>query len=313
MKTRLLDLLVCPICLPREEGLSCHISEKHGDDILSGCLECNQCGTEYPIQEGIASLLPIPAKENEQTLSKYESPTVVSSYLWSHFGDLLGDKEATTAYREWAELIQGHTGFSLDAGCATGRLTFEMSHKCDFAVGIDNSHAFIRAAREFMKNRQLGFSMTLEGLITEDQIIQIPEKWRCDRMEFIVGDAQSLPFQSSLFSSVASLNLVDKLPQPLAHLREMNRIATETQAQFLFTDPFSWSTEIAREEDWLGGTTSGPYIGRGMDNIISLLTGEEGRILPPWKIEKEGHIWWKIRNHRNHFELIRSCFVKAGR
>jgi hypothetical protein len=93
----------------------------------------------------------------------------------------------------------------------------------------------------------------------------------------------------------------------------MNRVARENGAQLLLSDPFSWSTEIAREADWLGGTKSGPYSGRGMDNIIALLKGAHEQLLPAWSIEQQGHIWWKIRNHANHFESIRSCFVKACR
>ena len=112
---------------------------------------------------------------------------------------------------------------------------------------------------------------------------------------------------------MASLNLVDKIPSPLAHLREMNRVARENNSQFLISDPFSWSSDMAKQEAWLGGVTEGAYAGKGIDNIRSLLTtGNEG-FLPGWKIEKQDHIWWKIRNHKNHFELIRSRFIKAGR
>ena len=81
----------------------------------------------------------------------------------------------------------------------------------------------------------------------------------------------------------------------------------------LFSDPFSWSEDVATEEDWLGGTERGPYSGRGVENIMEVLKGEKGGLVPEWKIEKHGHVWWKIRTHSNHFELIRSCYVKAVR
>jgi len=132
-------------------------------------------------------------------------------------------------------------------------------------------------------------------------------------MDMFGGDVLRLPFWGNSFSSVASLNLVDKIPSPLAYLREINRVARDKTSQFLFSDPFSWSSDIAKEGEWLGGTTEGPYAGKGVDNIRSLLTtGSEG-FLPGWKIEKQDHIWWKIRNHKNHFELIRSCFIQAIR
>jgi SAM-dependent methyltransferase len=141
----------------------------------------------------------------------------------------------------------------------------------------------------------------------------LPETWNSEGVEFIVGDILRLPFPSRLFNTVASLNLLDKVPFPLKHLKEMNRVAKEHGAQFLFSDPFSWTSDIAKEKDWLGGTLKGPYAGRGINNVLSLLRGKDGEISPRWNVEKEGDIWWKIRNHRNHFELIRSCFIKAIR
>jgi uncharacterized protein YbaR (Trm112 family) len=313
MKSILTDLLICPACLPQENRLLCHIEEIAGDDILSGSLHCDQCGTRFPIQDGIAVLLPTIHRDNQKAPSKYEDAFVVSSYLWSHYGDFLEDADATAAYREWADLMNEDSGFSLDAGCATGRFTFEMSEKCDFAVGIDNSRSFIRKTRQFMIEGKLDFSIPEEGRLMEQRTIRFPETWQRNKVEFIVGDAQAVPFRSGFFSSVSSLNLVDKVPLPLVHLKEMNRIAKERNSQFLLSDPFSWSSEIASELDWLGGTTNGSYPGRGMDNIVSLLMGEKRLVWPPWKIEKQGHVCWKIRNHRNHFELIRSCFVKASR
>ncbi len=313
MKSLLIDLLVCPTCLPLEKELVFHIEKRDDDDILSGFLKCNTCGSRYPIEEGIASLFPKSTGRKKEELSKYESPSVVSSYLWSQFSDLLEDEEASTAYKDWADLIAYQNGFSLDAGCAVGRFTFEMGMKSDLAVGIDNSRSFIRTARELMKNRQQKVTIKEEGQLTTEKRIQLPEKWHTDKVEFIVGDAQVLPFRSRSFSSIASLNLVDKIPLPLAHLKEMNRIARESDAQFLFSDPFSWASEIAREEDWLGGTNVGPFPGKGVKNVLSLLAGEKGELSPPWKIDKQGHVWWKIRTHRNHFELIRSCFIKASR
>lgn len=313
MKSLLIDLLICPTCLPLEIKLVCQIEERDGDDILTGFLKCEECGTRYIIQDGIASLLPRAKGKKREKPSKYESSSVVSSYLWSHFSDMLEEAEASTAYKDWAELIEHQNGISLDAGCAVGRFTFEMSVKSDFAVGIDNSDSFISTARRLMKNRQLEVTMKEEGLLTTEKRIQLPKRWNTDKVEFILGDAQVLPFRSRAFSLLASLNLIDKVPLPLGHLEEMNRVAQDTDAQFLLSDPFSWSSEIAREENWLGGTHKGPFSGEGMGNVVGLLAGKKGEFSPQWNIDKQGHVWWKIRTHRNHFEFIRSCFVKASR
>jgi hypothetical protein len=47
--------------------------------------------------------------------------------------------------------------------------------------------------------------------------------------------------------------------------------------------------------------------------LQAILEGRTGEISPPWMVQKRGNVWWKIRNHRNHFELIRSCFLKVIR
>jgi SAM-dependent methyltransferase/uncharacterized protein YbaR (Trm112 family) len=313
MKKILTDLLICPACLPQENELACDIMEKHGEDVLYGSLLCGRCRARYPIQDGIVSLLSSSCPENNPAISRYESATLISSYLWCHYADLLGDSDSLPAYMEWAKFLDNYSGISLDAGCAVGRFTFEMSNKSDFAVGIDNSYSFIRKARHLMINRKLDFSIPVEGMITEQHLIELPNTWSSKNVDFIVGDVQRLPFRTNSFTSLASLNLVDKLPVPLDHLKEMNRVAREKNAQLLFSDPFSWTSEITSEENWLGGTIKGPYPGKGFDNIIKLFTGKGSELMPLWVLEKKGHIWWKIRNHRNHFELIRSCFIKAER
>lgn len=313
MKKVLTDMLVCPACLPEELGLGTRIIREHGGDILTGSLNCPRCDTAYPIEEGIAFLDPARLQENDRAESKYETDRLLSSYLWSHYSDILQDPDASGAYGEWANLLSRCRGFSVDAGSAVGRFTFEMSNRCDFAVGIDNSLTFIRSARELMLKRRMKVVLPQEGNLVREAVLHLPKKFDSRKVEFVVGNALALPFRSQTFSSLASLNLVDKVPAPIKHLEEMNRVAKENDAQFIFSDPFSWSADVANEEGWLGGTKTGPFAGKGKDNVIALLKGEKQKFSPKWNIEAHGHVWWKIRTHANHFELIRSCYVKAGR
>jgi len=324
MKKWLLNMLICPVCLPHENGLNSMAMEEQGEDIVRGNLACPRCGTAYPIEEGIAYLDPVSipsrARANRSEApaasggSKYETAPVVSSYLWSHYGDILRDPEATCAYREWADLMAPPSaGITLDAGCAVGRFTFEMSLKSERVVGVDNSVSFVRCARRLMTDRRMRIELKEEGTLAREETLLLPEAWDSQKVEFIVADAQALPFQSEIFSSLASLNLIDKVPLPVRHLKEIYRLAAKQNAEFLLSDPFSWSEEVAHEQDWLGGTDRGPFAGRGMDNIIRLLTHETQEWSPPWQLERHGPIWWKIRTHANHFELIRSRYVKAVR
>ncbi len=313
MKDLLLNYLICPSCMPNEMELDAHVLEKTGDDIWSGSLECKMCHARYPIEDGIAVVLSGASGKVPDARNPYEGDKFISSYLWSHYADLWNDDEANTAYGQWAGLLGHGSGLALDAGCAVGRFAFEMSGLCEFVVGVDLSMPFIRLARRLMIERRLDVVLPEEGVITRSKTIHLPEAWNSDKVEFIVADIQSLPFHSRTFSMLSSLNLVDKVPFPLIHLKEVNRVAKETQAQFLFSDPFSWSAEVSEQKEWLGGTAEGPFRGQGLKNVESLLTGKVERFSPVWSITEAGNIWWKIRNHANHFELIRSCYVKAKR
>lgn len=152
-----------------------------------------------------------------------------------------------------------------------------------------------------------------EGLLRREMTIRLPDDWRSDRVEFVVANALALPFRKKSMALFSSLNLVDKVPSPIQHLREMNRVTRDTQAQFLLSDPFSWSTEAAPVEEWLGGKTEGRFAGKGLANVAELLADSQGQLLPVWEVNEPGSVWWKIRTHSNHFELIRSCFVHASR
>jgi len=306
----LLDLLICPACLPAEKPLRPATLAEADGDIRSGRLECSACGRRYPIERGVAILLPEPKTAEQQASDRYESPAAVASYLWSHYGDLFGDSEATDAYSRWAGLIAGRDGAALDPGSAVGRLTFELCRHAELAVGIDRSLAFVRIARRLKQEGRFPFRLPLEGRLSERKTVALPADWPRQRCEFLVADAQALPFPRGLFSTACSLNLVDKLPRPRRHLEELNRATRPTGARLLFADPFSWTEAATPAAEWLGGTTRGPFAGAGRENVRRLL---EEWLAPPWRVTKEEGVWWKLRSHRNHFELIRSITLLAER
>lgn len=312
MKPLLAELLICPACLPEEYSLRLRAEETDADEIVSGTLACERCGRVYPIAEGLADLDPN-RERRPRSSSKYESPTALSSYLWSHFATILGEDQAAGAYIQWAGLMAPTDGLCLDIGAAVGRFAFEMANKCEFVIGLDNSVSFMRTARELMRRRRLRLTLPDEGELTLERDLVLPADWQTDHMEFIVADAQALPFSSDRFAAVASLNMVDKVSRPLVHLREANRVAAPGPAQFLLSDPFSWSAEAAAPEDWLGGRKQGPFAGHGLDNIRALLGRADGPLGPPWTIDGQGQVWWTIRTHSNHYEWIRSRYVKAVR
>lgn len=314
MKRILLPHIICPACLPKEHQLCLSVNREEDGDIITGTLSCKKCNRRFPIRDGIACLLPDPDNGPSGGQWRYEETEMTDRYLWSHYGDLLGVPEFGDANAQWAECLSTHnSAASFDAGCSVGRMTFEMAARSSLAVGCDLSHGFIKTARRLARERQLKFSLPLEGNLRESFSITLPETWRSGNVEFIVADALRVPFASDSFGQVASMNLLDRVSYPLAHLFEMNRVASNQHVSFLFADPFSWSTSAAPEERWLGGTITGPYKGRGVENVRSLLEGMGKVLTPPWSISLSGTIPWKMRTHCNHYEVIRSEYLVATR
>jgi uncharacterized protein YbaR (Trm112 family) len=95
MKNTLLDLLICPRCLPEEHRLKESIAEAERGDIIEGRLRCSRCQAVYPIHQGIAFLDPHNS-EIDRARNRYETLPVLSSYLWSHYGDLWGTTRPPT-------------------------------------------------------------------------------------------------------------------------------------------------------------------------------------------------------------------------
>ena len=311
MLCRLLPALICPCCLPQEVSLKDHVRLRQGEDLVDADLVCPKCHTLYPVRDGVADLLPPGSGEVSQSSGPddYEQEEMLSTYLWGHYADLWKDPQASEAYTRWAQLLDG-PGPALDLGCAVGRLTLEMGGGGELSVGLDRSRSFICTARKFARRQQLSFSLVGEGRYRSACSLSLPPRLQGAQVEFIVADALALPFVQGYFPRVASLNLLDKVPDPHRHLVEACRIAHPDRARMLVSDPYSWSTCFADEKKWLGGSDQAAYPGRGLDNVAHILAQE---CAPAWHILQRGAVNWTLRRHANLFERIQSQFVLAAR
>jgi SAM-dependent methyltransferase len=305
MQRRLLELLICPRCLPAEKPLRASMCELRGDEVYAATLDCPKCRATYPICDGLATLLPADAAED-----LYTSSDRLASYLWSHYADLEDDPDAHQAFPAWGRLCAGAGTPALDAGCAVGRLSFELARQSELVIGIDRAAGFVLAARTLAHTHRLGYELVSEGHLNEARTVRLPADLPRGRVEFLVADALALPFPASLFGTAASLNLLDRVPLPRLHLTELNRVSRKTGATLLLASPWSWAAGPATPEEWLGGRQSGPGAGVGRENVRRLLE-RMGR--PPWRVVDNGRISWTIRHHRNHFELIHSDYLLARR
>ena len=311
MKRFLLPHLICPVCLPKEFRLTPTIQHETDGDIVSGHLSCPDCRRRFPVKEGVALLRPDPDGDGGHW--RYEDPDAINRYLWSHYADLHGAEENLEANAAWAAALAERAESALDAGCSVGRIALEMAARSGWAVGCDLSRGFIKTARRLARERALTYSLPLEGNLRETFRIELPDRLPTDNLEFVVADALRLPFARETFQQTASLNVLDRIGYPLAHLFEMNRVAFRHNASFLFASPFSWSSSEIPQERWLGGTVSGPYRGRGKENVRALLEGKGKVLAPPWRIARADSIPWKLRSHGNHCETFKSDVLVAVR
>jgi SAM-dependent methyltransferase len=314
MKQWVLNKLICPQCLPQQAALNLSIREEQAGDVIDGELDCPACGGRFPIQHGIAVVLPEQTRDVLANQTGYNAPGMLSAYLWSHFGDLLDDPRATDAYRIWSTGFDRSDGDALDVGCAVGRLSFELAKTHRRVIGVDTSIAFIRKAREILSRRRLDFDLIVEGHLSEPRSCAFnADDYDFSRVEFIVADALALPFGHGDFATVAAINLLEKVPDPLKHLKEVNRVMGQHGSTFLFSDPFSWDEAVSPPDLWLSGNGNAQYSPRGIDTVRRLFSGEYGIFTPPLTITADGNVAWKIRKTENLWEHITSQYLLGTR
>ena len=316
MKKWLEGVLICPECAPHEVPLDLKVGEvreEDSDDVIEGELSCPACSRAYTIHNGVAVLLPDASKAALMNDAGYNSRSMLSAYLWSHFCDMLKDPQATEAYRTWSSYFRESSGWALDIGCSVGRLSFELSKTHSRVIGIDTSVSFIEKARELLRNRKLRFDLIVEGFITEERACEFDPRWAYDRVEFVVADALALPFPKNYFSTVTSINVLEKVSRPIQHMLDVSRVLKDTRSMFVFSDPFSWDETALDPALWLGGIKSADIQPRGIDTVIELLNGKDGIMSPPLTIADRGKVQWKIRKTENLWEHITSLFVVGTR
>lgn len=144
MKDSLLPLLCCPKCSGSFRLLrAC----REGLDILQGQLACADCGSDYPILDGLPVILEkdVRSKRTRESFGRewtlhaqgrFENDTV---YGRSEEGQLQHFKAAF----DFAHLEQLTNQFVLDAGCGSGRLTASLGKiaRNSTIVGLDFSDA----------------------------------------------------------------------------------------------------------------------------------------------------------------------------
>ena len=199
-----------------------------------------------------------------QTL--YESDKLLAEYLLFHFGEareiLPPDREWPAGMRDaldFAVRTPGHfssqaVARGLDLGCAVGRSAFEMSRTCGEVIGIDFSHAFIRAAETLRCGGAVPYQRREEAALTTSLTASAPQGIDGSKLRFLQGDAMDLPAGLGVFDRVHAANLLCRLPQPRLLLDRLPDLVRQG-GELVLATPCTWLEEFTPAENWPPGST----------------------------------------------------------
>lgn len=193
--------------------------------------------------------------------SIYESEKVLAEYLLFHYGR---PDEILPPGREWpagmpaaldfprrtvAHFTPGRVARGLDLGCAVGRSTFEMARACDEVLGIDFSHAFIRAAETLRAGGTLVYQRLEEGTLHTDLTARMPADACAAAVRFCQGDAMHLAADLGAFDRVHAANLLCRLTEPKLLLDRLPSLV-KPGGQLVLATPCTWLEEFTPPANW---------------------------------------------------------------
>lgn len=196
----------------------------------------------------------------------YESEKLLSEYLLFHYGSadeiLPGAVKTPAGMREAlgfpqrtvAGFSSGEVSRGLDLGCAVGRSTFEMARSCVEVIGIDFSHAFIRAAEALRCGETLSYHRLDEASLTTPLEARAPHGIDATRIRFMQGDAMNLPADLGSFGRVHAANLLCRLPEPLRLLERLPSLVAPG-GELVLATPCTWLEEFTPRGNWPPGGT----------------------------------------------------------
>lgn len=234
----------------------------------------------------------------------YETDRAVAEYLHFHYGSReslmpwdLGPAQAldypTRCVTECLDpsILPGGAR-ALDLGCAVGRSSFELARHCQEVVGIDFSHRFIQAAQTLAEGGTLTYSYLEEGTARSEAVARVPEGVDASRVTFQQGDATALPADLGTFDVLLMANLIDRLPDPMACLRQLPGLV-RPGGQVILTSPYTWLEEYTPRSAWLGGESS---------EVGGTLAALRAALEPDFELAETKQLPFLIREHRRKYQ-----------
>ncbi|MDP0491308.1 MAG: putative 4-mercaptohistidine N1-methyltransferase [Verrucomicrobiota bacterium JB023] len=191
----------------------------------------------------------------------YETGKLLSEYLLFHYARpeevlpwAFGPQDALDyAVRVTKPFGLEQVDRGLDVGCAVGRSSYEMSRYCKEVIGIDYSHAFIKAAED-IKEGACKIQRLEEGMIETDLEVALPRGIDSSRVSFEQGDAMNLRSDLGSFDRVLAANLICRLPEPDRFLDRLPGLLNPG-GELVLATPCTWLEEFTPPGNWPTGRT----------------------------------------------------------
>jgi SAM-dependent methyltransferase/uncharacterized protein YbaR (Trm112 family) len=277
---------ICPLCKKRdgtESKLTLgKVAKELGSgsqrDIIEGVLLCSNtaCRREHPIIDGVPILiadLRTWVASQQQNITKRgdlspqiesllgdclgpsasaeQSRQLLSSYCHDHYDTGEAGSSIRGLLKAALNLSPTLTGPCLDIGCSVGGTTFSLAeHSGALTLGLDLNFSFLRVASRILRDQTLSYAKRSTGLVYDYREVQVVPG-STHLVDFWACDALHLPFSDHSVGATASLNLLDCLSDPRAHLVELSRTLAGGGTGILAT-PWDWSPQTP-VEGWLGG------------------------------------------------------------
>lgn len=321
---------VCPLCRLAERPPARlelgPVARADGEDVVEGALVCTspQCRREHPIVDGIPVVVADLAGWAAHQLPAVLRREDLTPFTLGLLGDAAGpaselDRERSNlsgyGHDHWLEesfadlvaaaLAQGPppAGVWLDAGCAVGRGTVELARAgAELAVGVDLSFAMVRAAERVRRTGRAEMAVRRSGIVY-DRVDRDVGPVPASAVSFWCADATLLPFGEGAFAGALSLNVLDCVPAPAAHLAELARTLAPGGTAHLST-PFDWAPTTAAVDQWIGGHSQrAPHGGDPAAELRRLLGARGGLGLGLEIVAERDRVPWRVyANERSHVE-----------
>ncbi|QEL19446.1 methyltransferase domain-containing protein [Limnoglobus roseus] len=278
---------LCPACRGSEASLGIdRVAKGDGHEIFEAMLACPNpaCRAQYPVLDGIpvivadarsvvaGSVLPLLARDDlsdlaEDVIAECGGPgsaldtyrQQLSSYAWDHYAEFdpaepTGEPRPGAVARLLARglaLAGPTTGPALDLGCSVGRTTFELAAATSgLTLGIDLNLAKLRLAAAVLRTGRVRYPRRRVGSVYDRREFAVP--LHRERVDFWACDVTALPLAGGLFGTVVSLNVLDSIAAPAAHLNAA-ATAMEPGGRLVLGCPYDWAPAATSAEVWLGG------------------------------------------------------------